>query len=619
MANKNYSQDVEIKETKSEKLISWQERLVEHVKLEWERGYQYCESLNDLFDDLYDMLRGERPEKKYDWQSNLVINKVFPAVWTIIPYLMRKVFGATPIVGVKGNDKDGAQDRENLLEFWHNLQPSDNSPHIPFRLIAIMWILRACLNGVGIIKKSYRRKIRNGVPIADYPVNFVVNNKDIVYDWLLQPGQSIRQGRFITHRIMTDLDALYSSDIKYMNLDKLEPSESQTDGKMQQDHAVSKRKDNQQTPPDSDIYTDIEIYEREGVFPVYKDKKDGQWIPCFDKEIIYDGSGNVVFREMICTTVPSQNVLIRFEPNPYGEKNYIDFHIFLDPERWNSTGPIEPVKDIQTGINDNINAAFDEIWQNLFAPAIFNKFALWDWDTVQYAPQQRWLVGGNPADAVKWKEPSNITSDAWQKHLLLDNEFNLTSAVTPPMQGMGKEKAATTNIMNAQLSASRLDFIVLMFELTALIPSVQMDVRFSKKFTHPKTFERILGRPHMYSDFTEEVYKYVPAASSVKLEHQKDVETQQDVQLMQITASVPNPNTPKILNYFLKNIYRNRGEEEAAALLDEDYFEPQSEAGNINMINRMLGGEVASNEKGIPMSRPEKNVRMLSYNQAGRR
>jgi len=123
----------------------------------------------------------------------------------------------------------------------------------------------------------------------------------------------------------------------------------------------------------------------------------------------------------------------------------------------------------------------------------------------------------------------------------------------------------------------------------------------------------------MYSDFTEEVYKYVPAASSVKLEHQKDVETQQDVQLMQITASVPNPNTPKILNYFLKNIYRNRGEEEAAALLDEDYFEPQSEAGNINMINRMLGGEVASNEKGIPMSRPEKNVRMLSYNQAGRR
>jgi hypothetical protein len=470
-----------------------------------------------------------------------------------------------------------------------------------------MWLLRACLNGVGIIKKTYRKTMKDGKPIEDWPLNMPVNNKDIVYDWNLQPGQSMRQGRFITHRITTDLNALQNSKINYINLDNLVVTENTQNSQINQDHADNKGKDNQQTPPDSDIYTDIEIYEREGIFPVYKKKIDGHWQPCFDKDKIY--SDEVTFKEMITTVVISQKQLIRFEPNPYGEKNYIDVHLYLDPERWQSMGQVEPVKDLQTGISDNINAAFDEIWQNLMPPAVVNKFALWDWDTMQYAPQQRWLVGGNPSESIMWKEPSNITRDAWQKHLLLDNELQLTTSITPPMQGLGKEKAATTNVMNAQMSAGKLDFLIAMFEMTGLIPSVQMDVRFAKKFADPQTFARILGRPFMYSDITEEIYKYVPAASSVKLEHEKRIETTEDIQLMQIVANIPNPKTPAILNRILKNVFRNRDWEELAEMLDEDYFEPQGDAGNVQMLNRMIEGSPASNQNKVPMTGQEKQTR----------
>jgi hypothetical protein len=205
-----------------------------------------------------------------------------------------------------------------------------------------------------------------------------------------------------------------------------------------------------------------------------------------------------------------------------------------------------------------------------------------------------------------FKEGSNITRDAWQKHALLDSEIQLMT-VTHAMTGAAKEKTATTNVMNAQMTAGKLDFLVRMFETTGLIPSAQMSVRFAKKFAHPLTFQMILGKPFRYTDW-EEQYKYVPAASSVKLEHQKEIETQQDIQLLQITAQIPNPNTPKIMNEIYKNIYRNRGWEELVALLDEDFYEPTSDAGNMQMLDRMMGSK-PSNERGIAMSPQEKGVR----------
>ena len=68
--------------------VDWQALVVKQVQVEWDKGYQYVERLNDLYDDLYAMLRGERPEKNYDWQSNIVINKVFQVVWTTVPYIV---------------------------------------------------------------------------------------------------------------------------------------------------------------------------------------------------------------------------------------------------------------------------------------------------------------------------------------------------------------------------------------------------------------------------------------------------------------------------------------------------------------------------------------------------
>ena len=638
------------KETEPDKdassLMTWEDEVNNQILDEWEKGQSWYSDLDELYEDIYLMIRGERPEKNYDWQSNLTINKVFQVVWTAIPYITQKIFGASPLMGLKSTDQDGAFDREQLLEFWHTLQPGNSANHNSYFLVMTLWILRALLNGVGIVKKTWHQKLKTesrtietvvpmeideagneievephkqtfrfSYPVEDWPYNEVINNKDIMFDWLLAPGDSIRKGRFITHRSVVDMNKLQTSPINYFNLDMIDVSLTSSDTSEEFDHNDNRNIDDLQSRPKSDIYTEFEIFERQGVFPVRKKKSDGHWVLVTDKDEAYN-TDKVIFQEMVATVAKGRgektnNVLIRFEKNPYEEKTYIDLHIYLDSERWQSMGMVEPIKDLQTAINDNINAMFDEIWQNLMPPVIVDKYRLWDWDTMQYAPQQRWLVAGDPNTAVHFPKPSNITRDAWQKHALLDQELQQMS-VTNSMQGLGREKTATTNVMNAQLTAGKLDFIVKMVETTALIPSAQMDVRFAKKFAHPLTFRAILGKPFNYG-LWEEIYKYVPAASSVKLEHQKEIETQQDMQLIATVANIPNPNTPKVINLLMKNIFKNRGKYEEAELLAEDYFEPQSDAGELQMMNRGISPGAPSNERGIPMSGQERGVRQAMF------
>jgi hypothetical protein len=632
-------EDYENEEPKEEsEEIDWQVSLAEHVMNEWDKGKQFVTTLDALYDDLYDMIRGERPQKNYDWESNIVINKVFQVVWTAIPYLTAKIFGANPIIGVTSFDKKGAWQRERILDYWYNLQAPPDKTHTPFFLVMTMLLLRALLNGVGIVKKSWHQKLKkiskpipmkipkaidaNGeivfeekekdfktsIPLEDWPVNLVCNNKDIVVDWMLQPGQSIRHGRFIIHRTIGDLDSLYNGDIDYMNLDRLNRDADPVSLSKIQDHSQNTGKDGLDSPPPSDIYADVEIYERQGSFLVYKKKEEGQWIPCLDKSDI--GEKDVVTKQMIATVAKTNGVpvLIRFDENPYEQMTYVDLHIYFDEERWQSMGMVEPFKDVQTALNDNANAMFDEINKNLHPPVVVNKFALWDWDTMVYAPNQRWLVGGNPAESFLPMQGTNITRDAWNRHSLYDAEISLTSAITPPMQGSGKEKTATLATLNSQYSMGKLDFLVKMIEQTALIPSAQMDVMFAKKFAHPLTFQTIIGAPFVLGEW-EDIYRYQPCATAVKLEAQKEVEIQQDLQLMQIVAPMQNPNTAKIMNALWSNILRNRNMPKEAAMFDEEYFAPENPEGQLQMLRRRMNGNTPSNQNGVPMGQDQAGAR----------
>ena len=606
------------------KTESWETQLIALIDEEVKKGQEHCSDLNDLYDTIYAMIRGERPECNYDWESNIVIPKVFQVTWSAIGYLTNKIFGAKPIIGVKSFDKKGAWQRETILEFWHTLQVATDKEHVDYFLIVVMWLLRGLLNGTGILKKTWHQKLKritqevkeqipigkdeNGeiqyeenitkqqktVPIEDWPHNEVCNNKDIVVDWNLKPGQSIKQGRFVIHRVPNkDIDSLKRTGL-YENLDSFEGAFQSI---IDQEHASAKV-DQMSPPPISSIYSEIDVYERVGQLPVTKGE-DG-WE--------YDPDGDM--KQMVAVIGKGGGIeeVIRLKPNRYGLINYIDMQIYFDEERWQSVGIAEPIKDLQTAMSDNINATFDGIWQNLFPPTIFNQNYDWEWDTIQYAPHQKWM-GSFPAgmplnNAVWFKEPSNVTGDAWRRHGLLDAEIQQTT-VSNSLQGMGKEKTATTNVLNTQMSAGKLDFLLRMIEKTALIPSAQMDIHLAKKFAHPLTFSAILGRPFKLSEW-EEIYRYLPAASSEKLEQQRDAEVQQDIQILQTLGAINDPKVKNIMNVVIKNIFRNRDWPELAEMLDTNYFEPKTDAGNVQMMNRMAG---ASNEQGIKMSQEEAGVR----------
>jgi hypothetical protein len=97
----------------------------------------------------------------------------------------------------------------------------------------------------------------------------------------------------------------------------------------------------------------------------------------------------------------------------------------------------------------------------------------------------------------------------------------------------------------------------------------------------------------------------------VKIDHLKERETQEDIQLLQLLGSVNNPKTAKIMNVILANILRNRNMPVEGDMLDEDYFEPESEEGKVNQLMKTMGG--ASNQNGVEMSGQEKGVRQRTF------
>lgn len=603
----------------------WMQNVCAQISDEWDKGKQYVSSYNDMQDTIYKMLKGERPEKNYDWQSNVVINKVFQTVWTAVSYITQKMWGAYPVIGVDGFDDKGCWQREQLLEKW---MAQDR-----YFLIAVHACVNLLLNGVMIMKKGWKQELvtveqkpspsipgeiapppqSKKFPKEDRPDDNVLNNKDVVVDWLLKPGQSIREGRFIIHREVVDLGMLRMSKAGYINLDKVEGQDYNTTTESQ-DHASSGTDEEQQKGVQSDIYSEVEVFERQGLWPVKVDKK-GKITPLFDKEEI--AKKETQWRQMLATMANKDApVLIRWEENPYREMTYIDGHLFIDPEKFLSMGLVEPMKDLQVAVNDNINAMFDEIWRNLMPPTIFNKFSLVEWDTIVHAPGQKWLVGGNPAEAVMFAKPTTMMADAQWKHALLDNEIQLTTSVNPTTQGQDKSNTATQGVMNAQFSTGKLDFILKMIECTWLIPSSKMTLRFAQMFAHPLTFLAILGEPFKFDQWAEE-YKYVPCASSVKMPAQQEVEIQQDIQLMQTVAAIQNPGTPKVMNYLIADILRNRNKPQLAKMFDEDYFEPGTDAGQMQqMMKQMTPGE-PSNQNGLPMSAEETGLRKTMFQPRG--
>jgi len=166
---KEYQEEEKKESTQEDATPEWEAKLCVHVMREWDLGQTYCSQLNDLYDDLYAMIRGERPQKNYDWQSNIVINKVFQIVWTAIPYITQKIFGASPVINVQSFDKKGAWQREAILEFWNNLHATVDKQHVPFFLVTVMWLLRSLLNGVGILKKGWHQKLETSTVEVDVP------------------------------------------------------------------------------------------------------------------------------------------------------------------------------------------------------------------------------------------------------------------------------------------------------------------------------------------------------------------------------------------------------------------------------------------------------------------
>jgi hypothetical protein len=132
----------------------------------------------------------------------------------------------------------------------------------------------------------------------------------------------------------------------------------------------------------------------------------------------------------------------------------------------------------------------------------------------------------------------------------------------------------------------------------------------------PETGKKMLGEKVVAFDASAD-YTYQPVASNIETEYNKNSTLRVIDQFLGRVANIPNPNTPKLLNYLLGrafDLFGDRFPDYKKYLLDETAPQPVPEQpGNTNgapppQMTAMSAPPV-SNQNGAPMGDMEQAMR----------
>ncbi|MEK7499178.1 MAG: hypothetical protein AAB649_01065, partial [Patescibacteria group bacterium] len=134
-------------------------------------------------------------------------------------------------------------------------------------------------------------------------------------------------------------------------------------------------------------------------------------------------------------------------------------------------------------------------------------------------------------------------------------------------------------------------------------------------FAKDETLIALMGADAQFFDPSED-FTYVPVSSNIETEHTKAKKLQIIDNFIGRVGSIPNPNTPKLLNYLLGQAFKLFGKEfpeYEKYLLDESPASQQlaAQQGGGQAQPATMGAEATSNQSGVPQSAPEQDARLM--------
>lgn len=467
--------------------------------------------------------------------------------------------------------------------------------------------------------RAVQTPIHKEVPIIDRfnydivtPENIFMDNK-YVY--------SLQQKDWVIIRSEKNLETLKreAKDRGYFNLDDIEramaPQETET-SKDSYNNPVGGNV--AETKPVSDITKDFDVLERFGSFWAIVEERDDKGYPTKIKPG-YDEFGkikdNAELLETIITfvVVGNTNVLIRFQPTPYVDWNGIPYKpiirglCYIHPAYDGGVGDGKYARELQLAIDDTINVSNDRVMLATLPTLKINRNELEDNPDVFIEPGHK-IPLTNMDNLEELPISDNIQGALAQAGLFIDKMQQL-DAIHPPAMGNTPNLASTTAtaVAGAEHRTNiRTNYKSLTFENTFLTELYDMVVQMTWAFATPETGMKLMGKKVMNFDPAKD-YFYRPVSQSIESEFSKSNKVKMWTQVLSYVAQIQHPDTVKLVNYVLNQIFLFMGDE--FVNFGKQLLNQQTPIQAQGANPEGAPGVNASNQNGIPQGLTEQSVR----------
>jgi len=529
--------------------------------------------------DYYKLYRSQRERRA--GRSSIFVPMIYSIIETMRPRILKGIFDKRPYVTVLPRDYrsvPSAEANEKLLDFQFN--------HHHVKLIEKTedWIGQFLMYGVGVAKSYWDVTEKTITKRASVATNAITDEKHIVEniedEYLLNQiendeawgfsteeveqdvttyegpnfdvvdigelyvapnAQNTQESEYLIERYHLDLEVLKEGqkNEEYKNIRKLEEMLKDSEGTIQQETEVDKRKS-------------------EMGHSTQKEKTDRHRTPIEILEYWENDERILVAEREVVIAGP--------EENPYWHKlkPYISVHNNrLLGEFW-SIGEIEPNVDLQEEINTRRNQRIDNINLSLNKAFFLVNNAKIDEGKLQnLAPGDIIRIKNvtRIQDAIQELGVSDVTASSFQEEAVTKQDMQMTSGIYDWYSGKQPTQQQTATTVTAIIGEAhvRIEMKIMKFAMQGLAELAQHFIQLNQQFIEDEQVIRIVGEegsPHFASISPHDIagfFDMQPAATGVDPLANKELLQQQAMQLYSMMREDPYVNPALLVKLALKH------------------------------------------------------------------
>ena len=637
--------------------------LAQVVDGEYATSYSNQSIKTDEIESIIDMIDLVRSDKKYDWMSDISIPEFASHMLTQSSidagqYFQSRDFVETYIQDEGQEALDNAEaakecinrtlNQKHLHHYYKYMRGKNICNSIGYTYAICWWEQESEERQIGVTNEIENLSVDElGRPITDPDIQVpatrtvekpmmgeVILKDRFNYD-ILDPRNvftdnkyvySIQEKDWVIIRSEKTYEQLKADQLSmgYFNLEELKkvqaPTETQTSRETYNKQTGANQQETKQSKPVNKYY---DILERFGKYWCIIEDWDEQGNPSEVSPGI-DERGeikeNAELHEVIMTFALNEGTkkLIRFQLQPYKDaegnriKPLVRGICYIHPTSDNGLGDGKFARELQTGINDTFNMSNDRVSLATMPILKGKKYSVDDYSTVYFEPGHMWELE-NPDDIQEVQISDNIEG-AMAQMGMLTNKMQQVTSIYPTTMGSLPEYSGTTATAVAgaeQRTNARTNYKSLTYENTFLSEFYWMILQMTYQFAKEETAFKLMGQKAYNFDPTKD-YFYKPVSQTIEPEQSKTLKVQRWTQILGYVTQIGHPDTVKIVNYVLTQMFKYMGDEfvnfSDKLLNPEKPIQPEGAAGGESAQPGVLPSGT-SNQYGVQQSAGENNVR----------